>query len=88
MTISSAKNLALVLVVGFVILSIVSFWVIKNLTTKLIMALVLAGVALGVWYQRNELRDCARNVQEQVKLGVPGKLTCTFFGTEVEYQRD
>lgn len=88
MTISSAKNLALVLVVGFVILSIISFWVIKNITTKLIMGLVLAGVALGVWYQRDSLRDCARNVQEQVKMGAQGKLTCTFFGTDVEYQRD
>ncbi|HQV57500.1 MAG TPA: hypothetical protein PKV27_05785 [Ilumatobacteraceae bacterium] len=84
LTIASAKNLALVIVVGLAVLAVISFWVIKNITTKLVMALILAGLALGVWNQRDELRQCGRNLQEQVKLGSTSNLACTFFGIEVK----
>lgn len=82
LTLESAKTLAIVVAVAFVVFAVVSAWMIKNITTKLIAVVLLAGLALGVWTQRTSLQDCAdkakqRGVQE-------GAIACTFFGTEVE----
>ena len=82
MTLESAKTIAIVVIVVFVVLSVISALVIKSIVTKLIMVVLMACVALGVWTQRTSLQDCADRAQAEA-LEVSG-LTCTFFGTEIE----
>ena len=80
----SAKTVAIVVAVAFVAFAVISAWLIKNVVTKLIMVLLMAGLALGVWTQRTSLQDCADKATAQAEaLDVTG-LTCTFFGTEIE----
>src|SRR5687768_4985307 len=81
--VDGAKTLALALVGGFVVLSIVSAIVIKKITTKLISTLLLVGLALGVWTQRSELQDCAERARDRAAAGIQGDLSCSFFGTDV-----
>jgi uncharacterized membrane protein len=80
----TARNVAILLVAVFVVLSVVSAIIIKNVTTKIISIVVMVGLALGVWTQRSSLKDCADRAKERVEVGATSGLTCTFFGTDVE----
>jgi hypothetical protein len=77
----AAKNLAVAIVIGFVVLSLVAASAIKNVTYKIATSLLMIGFALGVWTQRSELQDCARQVREF------GATSCEFFGTEIDVPR-
>jgi hypothetical protein len=78
---AAAKNLAIALVIGFVVLALVAASAIKNVTYKIVMTLVMAGFALGVWTQRSNLQDCADRVRAT---GGAGTTTCTFFGGDID----
>ena len=83
MTVDTAKNLLLV-VIAVVIL--IAFLVAKYVTSaamKALLILVLGGVVLGVWSQRQALSDCAAEVQEKVSAGDGSSTQCSFFGTTV-----
>ncbi|MEI6496621.1 MAG: hypothetical protein WCO88_08110 [Actinomycetota bacterium] len=82
--IQAAKNLAIAVIVGFVVLSFVFAVVIKNVMMKLVMMLLMIGLALGVWTQRKSLADCATKVKAEVTSGVTTPVSCTFFGTKVD----
>ena len=81
--VDAAKNLAIVLIVGFVLLSLVAGIIIKNVTTKLVSMLLLVGLALGVWTQRQSLQDCAALVKAKASAGDFSSTTCRFVGKEV-----
>ena len=78
----AAKKAAIILVGVFVLLSVASAIIIKNITTKIVSIVIMIGLALGVWTQRTNLQDCADNVREKAQVGQTG-LTCTFFGSDV-----
>jgi high-affinity Fe2+/Pb2+ permease len=86
LSVDSAMNIAIVVVVVLVVLSIVSALVIKSIVTKVIMIVLLGGLALGAWTQRSSLSDCADQAQQEIANGTAGvgSVTCTFFGTEVD----
>ncbi len=80
LSLESAKTLAIVIVIAFIVFAVISAWVIKNVTMKIISILLMVGLALGVWTQRSNLQDCA----DKAKAGVGnGSVTCNFFGSEV-----
>ena len=81
--VDAAKNIGIAIVVGFVVLALVAASAIKNVTTKIFMALLLAGLALGVWTQRSRLQDCSQRVKDKAAVGDFSSTTCEFFGTEV-----
>ncbi len=84
LSLDSAKTIAIVVVLFFVALSVISALVIKSIVTKLIMVVLMACLALGVWTQRTSLQDCADKAKAKAEaLDVSG-LTCTFFGTDIE----
>ena len=56
MTVESAKNIGIGVAIGLVLLMVLMAWLVKNVTTKLISVLLLAGLAFGVWTQRTSLR--------------------------------
>jgi len=84
LSLDSAKNIAIVVAIAFVAFAVVSAWVIKNLVTKLIMVLLLAGLALGVWTQRSSLQDCAAQAKAKAEAHDTTSVTCHFFGTDVD----
>jgi hypothetical protein len=79
LTVGAAKNIAIVIVVGIIALAVLSAWLVRNITAKVVMVLLFAGIALGVWTQRSSLDDCA----DRVKANPTAGATCTFFGTDV-----
>jgi hypothetical protein len=82
--IDAAKNIAIAVVIGFVVLSLVAASAIKNITGKIITTLVMAGFALGVWTQRSSLQDCAQTYRDRSAAGDVAPATCKFFGSEVD----
>jgi hypothetical protein len=78
---AAAKNLAIAIVIAFVVLALVAASAVKNVTYKIITTLVLAGFALGVWTQRSNLQDCADRVRAN---GGVGSTECTFFGGQID----
>jgi hypothetical protein len=82
MTYETAKNIGIAVVVGLVVLMVISAIVIKNITTKLITALILAGLAFGVWTQRSSLQDCAGKVRDR-GAATNADVTCSFLGSDV-----
>lgn len=86
LSVDSAKNIAIVVAIAFVVLSVLSAILVKAIVTKVILVVVLGGLALGAWTQRQSLIDCADKAAAEVENGTAGAgtVTCTFFGTEVE----
>ena len=81
--VGDAKTIGLALAVGFVLFAIVSAFVIKKITKKIICVILFGGLALGVWTQRQAVQDCSNKLQASASTsGVSGS-TCKFFGTEV-----
>jgi high-affinity Fe2+/Pb2+ permease len=79
-SLETAKTAAIVIIIAFVVMGILSAWLIKTVVTKLILIVVLAGLAIGVYSQRASLQDCA----DKAKSNLGNEVTCTFFGTDVK----
>lgn len=79
MSLEFAKNLAIVLVVLLVVLMLTAAWLAKKVVGKIIAVVLLGGLALGVWTERDDLRKCA----DQVSASTVGT-TCTFFGSDIK----
>jgi len=84
MTVDSAKDIGIAVAVFLVVLMVVMFMLIKNVTTKLLSVLIVGGLALGVWTQRSSLEDCASKVKARAALGDTSDVTCTFLGTDIK----
>ena len=84
LSLESAKTVAIVIAIAFVAFAVISAWLIKNVTMKIVSILVLVGLGLGVWTQRSNLQDCADRAKAKVEAGLgEGTVTCTFFGSDV-----
>lgn len=84
LSLESAKTIAIVVAIVFVAFAVISAWVIKNVAMKLIMVLLLAGLALGVWTQRTSLQDCASRAKARATSADTTPVKCRFFGNDVE----
>jgi threonine/homoserine/homoserine lactone efflux protein len=78
LTLATAKNIAIGIVAGLVVISLITAKVVANVTKKIIVVVVLVGLAVLVWTQRQSLQSCA----DKVRAG-SGEATCSFFGTDV-----
>jgi uncharacterized membrane protein len=85
LTVDQAKNAAVIAVVVLVVLSIASAMIIKNIVGKIISIVLFAGLALGAYTQRANLKSCADKAQTQIEANATNpSLTCTFFGREIK----
>lgn len=82
----TAKTIGMVAAGAFVVFGILSAWLVKTVVTKIIMIVLMAGIAIGVYSQRASLDDCATRAKAAV--GTTDSVTCTFFGTEVDVPTD
>ncbi len=80
LTYASAKNIAIIIVVALVVIAVLLAKIMTSVSRKALSLLICAGLALGVWTQRQSLQNCAANVRE-----IPGGriATCTFFGSDI-----
>jgi protein-S-isoprenylcysteine O-methyltransferase Ste14 len=81
LTYGSAKNIAIVIVIGLAVIAVLMAKFVAGVSRKAVMLLICAGLALGVWTQRSALQRCADDVRS-----IPdGRIaTCQFFGQEIE----
>ena len=78
LTLQSAKNIAIAIVVGLILVSLIVARVMASVTKRIIVVVVLVALAVLVWTQRQSLETCA----DKVRVG-SGEATCTFFGSNV-----
>ena len=84
MTVDSAKNIGIAVAVALVMLMLLSAFVIKKATVKLLTIVILGGLAFGMWTQRSSLEDCAGKVKARGVLGDTTPVTCTFVGSDIK----
>ena len=65
------RNLAIGAIVGFVIIELLVARFVAQLVVKAVLLAVIAGLAVAVWVQRDNLAACAKTCE------------CRFFGQEV-----
>ena len=70
--IETDNTVSLIVVGVLILLAILSAVVIKAIVGKLIALVIILGLAVVVWVQRDNLTSCVQDCQ------------CTFFGVEVE----
>ncbi|MEL6891187.1 MAG: hypothetical protein AAFP84_06305 [Actinomycetota bacterium] len=87
LSLDAAKNIAIVVVVVFVLGGVAAAWVMKTIVQKLVVAGLLAVLAFAVWSQRTSLQDCADKVKQNIALDGTNPTfldtDCSFFGTTV-----
>jgi len=84
LSLESARNVGIAAAVGLVVLMVLSAWIIKNVTVKLVLIFLMGGLALLVWSQRSSLQECADKVQARGIVGDTSEITCSFLGTDVK----
>lgn len=87
LTLDDAKMIAIAVAAVFLVGAVLSFWVMKTIVSKLVVAGLLGLLAFAVWTQRTSLQDCADKVQgnfERVGTEVTVADTdCSFFGATI-----
>jgi hypothetical protein len=94
LSLSGAKDAAIIVVIVLVLASIISARVVSSVTQKVLTIAVLLLLAFGVWSQRQSLQSCADTVEASAsavdkQLNVPAgdvsipKTTCKFFGKSI-----
>ena len=87
LTLDEAKTVAIIAAAVLLIGAVLSFWVMKTIVSKIVVAGLLGLLAFAVWTQRTSLQDCADKVQgnfERVGTEVTVADTdCSFFGVTV-----
>lgn len=84
MTLETAKNIGIAVAVGLVALMLVMAVVVKNIMAKLLVIVVIGGMAFGVWTQRTSLQDCANKVRSRDAVNDTSTVTCSFLGSDIK----
>ncbi|HEY5874860.1 MAG TPA: hypothetical protein VIT64_06145 [Ilumatobacteraceae bacterium] len=84
LTLDAAKNIAIVVILALIVIAFLVAKFVSSVAVKAITILVLGGVVLGVWTQRQSLIDCGNEVQEKYRSGDFSATQCSFFGAEVD----
>ena len=84
LTLETAKNIAIVVILGLIVIAFLVAKYVRSVAVKAITILVLGGVVLGVWTQRQSLIDCGEEVQQKYRTGEFSATQCSFFGAELD----
>ncbi len=87
LTLDDAKTIAIVAATALAVGAVVSFWVMKTIMQKLLVAALLGMLAFAVWTQRVSLQDCADKVTANFeRSGIDATVAdteCSFFGVTI-----
>ena len=87
LSLGQAKAIAIVAVIAFVVLGLVSAWLMKTIVQKVVALVVLLGLAGVMWFQRDSLQDCADEARARADArDFSGELTCSFLGRDVTFR--
>ncbi len=78
----TARTIAVVGTIGFVVLAIAAGILMKSIAQKLALVAIFGLLALLVWTQRTSLDECADVLRQSISVPDDGA-TCTFFGRDV-----
>jgi Flp pilus assembly protein TadB len=85
LTLGEAKNIALAVVIGLLLVAVASAWLMKTVMQKVALVVILGLLAVLVWTQRASLDECADKVEAAVRAGSTRVDTsCSFFGRDVQ----
>jgi hypothetical protein len=84
LTTDNIKVIALIAIVAFLVIGVVSSLVIKAIAGRILALLVMVALVVLVWTQRASISDCTKKAKANYASGVPGKTTCRFFGRDVD----
>lgn len=89
LTLGQAKTIAVLVVVVLIGLALASAWIMKEVTQKVALVVILGLLALLVWTQRASLQECSEKVRAAgVNLNDPDvDTTCSFLGRDIEIKR-
>jgi hypothetical protein len=79
----TARNTALLVVLGALGLALAGAWIVKAIVMKLVTVALLVTIAAVVWSERRSLADCADRVGAVLHAGARDDTTCTFLGRDV-----
>lgn len=85
LTLGQAKTIAAIVVGALLVVAIAGAWVMKEVTQKVVLVVIVGLLALLVWTQRTALDECADKVREG---GIRGDTTCSFFGQDIRITTD
>src|SRR3954453_10411675 len=83
LTLEAAKNTGIGVAVGLIALMLLTAFVIKNVTVKLVSILIIGGFSFCIWTQRSSLQECADKVGARAATRDTTELTCSFLGSDV-----
>jgi ABC-type nickel/cobalt efflux system permease component RcnA len=90
LTLGQAKTIAVLVVIVLIGLAIASAWVMKEVTQKIALVVILGLLALLVWTQRASLQECSEKVRAAgTNFNDPDvDTTCSFLGRDVQIKRN
>ena len=83
LTVDTAMNIMVGLILVLIVAAFLVAKYVSSVAAKAIIILVIGGMILGIWTQRQALSDCADEVQANLRAGDGSSTQCSFFGTTV-----
>jgi multidrug efflux pump subunit AcrB len=89
LTLGQAKTIAVLVVIVLILLAVASAWVMKEVSQKIALVVILGLLALLVWTQRASLQECSEKVKAAgTSINDPDvDTTCSFLGRDIEIKR-
>ena len=81
---NDAKTIGTIVTVVFIALGVLSAWLMKTIVQKVILVVVLGGLAVFVYSQRTSLDQCVDDITVAISDADRQSATCSFVGFEVE----
>lgn len=80
--VDAAKNIAVAVMAGSVILAILTAMFVRAALTKAVVILLLGGLVVVMVGQRSNISKCADRIQAEYRAGSGDNAVCTFLGRE------
>ena len=81
---NDAKTIGTIVTVVFIALGVLSAWLMKTIVQKVVLVVVLGGLAVFVYSQRTSLDQCVDDITVAISDAARQSATCSFVGFEVE----
>ena len=81
---NDAKTIGTIVVVVFVALGVLSAWLMKTIVQKVVLVVILGGLAVFVYSQRTSLDQCVDDITLAISDADQQSATCSFVGFDIE----
>jgi len=81
---NDAKTIGTIVVVVFIALGVLSAWLMKTIVQKVVLVVILGGLAVFVYSQRTSLDQCVDDITMAISDTDRQSATCSFVGFDVE----